>query len=327
MEFKDYYDALGVAEDADPVEIKRAYRRLARRYHPDVSRESDAESKFKEVNEAYEVLKDPEKRRTYDEIRRSPFDPGAFATHPGWQRGEGAFSTFSHTDASAFSDFFRSLFGEGDIEDIDPMRGPRYSTHGADIHDRIEVTLEEACLGGRRRIEIVQPKVGADGRLTRASRRLDVRIPRGVTDGRRIRLRGQGDPGTGDGPAGDVYLEVRIKEHPVYAVDGRDVVLSLPVAPWEAALGSTVEAPTLHGVVKLRIPAGSNSGSRLRLRGRGLPGSPPGDQIVVLDVQTPKPTTEDQRRLYRSLGAGFDFDPRRELNARVQSRQQEADDG
>ena len=163
--------------------------------------------------------------------------------------------------------------------------------------------------------------------MVRTSRRLDVRIPRGVSNGRRIRLSGQGDPGSGDGPAGDVYLEVRIKEHPVYAVDGRDVVLSLPVAPWEAALGSTVETPTLHGAVKLRIPAGSTSGSRLRLRGRGLPGSPPGDQIVVLDVQTPKPATEEQRRLYRSLAAGFDFDPRRELNTRAHSRQQESGDG
>ena len=331
MEFKDYYDALGVAEDADTEEIRRAFRRLARRYHPDVSHEREAEAKFKEVNEAYDVLKDPEKRRTYDEIRQSPFEHGRFEASPPWQRGEGAFSTFTGSDAGAFSDFFRSLFGEPEIEDIDdPLGDRRHSVPGKDIHDRIEVTLEEACRGGRRRIEIVQPEVGKDGRVVRASKRLNVRIPPGVTDGRRIRLRGQGGTGSTDGPAGDIYLEVRIKDHPVYAVDGRDVILSLPVAPWEAALGTSIEIPTLHGTVKLRIPPGANTGRRLRLRGKGLPGNPPGDQYVVLRVDTPVPTNDEQRRLYQSLADGFDFDPRRELNAEVRSRrpyEREAGDG
>ena len=316
MEFKDYYKTLGVDEDADADDIKRAYRRLARKYHPDVSRESDAEVHFKEVNEAYEALKDPEKRQAYDEIRRSPFrNGGQFEPPPGWQfkadLADGGFT--SGADADAFSDFFRTLFG-----DEMPFGGARpggrpFSGRGQDVADQLDVTLEEACNGGYRRLQLAVPQRQADGRITRQSRVLNVRIPPGVTDGRRIRLRGQGGTGVGDGPAGDLLLEIRIAPHSIYGLDGRDVTLSLPVAPWEAALGGTVKTPTLKGEVDLRIPAGSGTGTKLRLRGRGLPGSPPGDQIVALQVETPVPTTEKQKELYRRMACSFDFNPRRKL--------------
>lgn len=314
MEFKDYYEILGVAEDASADEIKRAYRRLARKYHPDVSQEGDAEVRFKEINEAYEALKDPDKREAYDEVRRSPFrNGGRFEPPPGWQfKTEFPGGGFSTTDAGAFSDFFRTLFGDampfggGSFED----RSSFFSARGEDVEDRLEVTLEEAFRGGTQQLRLAIPQRQPDGRVARQQKTLNVRIPAGVTDGRRIRLRGQGGAGTGDGPAGDLLLEIRVAPHAQYALDGRDVTLSLPVAPWEAALGAIVKTPTLKGDVDLRIPPGSATGTKLRLRGRGLPGSPAGDQIVTIVVDTPAATTDEQRDLYRRMARTFDFDPR-----------------
>ncbi|MDE0242125.1 MAG: DnaJ domain-containing protein [bacterium] len=316
MEFRDYYETLGVDEDADADAIKRAYRRMARRYHPDVSTEADAEERFKAVNEAYEVLKDPEKRQAYDELRRSPYRDGfSFEPPPDWNGGEGFSGTsFTGADAGVFSDFFQAIFG-GENMGRGTVRRSAFSSRGNDVHGRIEVSLEEACRGGRRRIELADSRIGPDGRFGDHTRRLDVTIPAGVAEGQRIRLGGQGSQGFGEGASGDLYLEVRIAPHPIYAVHGRDVELSLPVAPWEAALGATVEVPTLHGPVKLTIPAGSGNGTRLRMRGRGLPGSPAGDQIAVLRVETPAAETPSQRERYQQLKAAFDFDPRRELRA------------
>ena len=314
MEFKDYYEILGVGEDASADEIKGAYRRLARKYHPDVSGEGDAEVRFKEINEAYEALKDPDKRKAYDEVRRSPFRTGGqFEPPPGWQfKTEFPGGGFATTDAGAFSDFFRTLFGDAMPFGGEPSvhRSAFFSARGEDVEDRLEVTLEEAFHGARRQLQLAIPKRRPDGRVERQQRTLSVRIPAGVADGRRIRLRGQGGAGTGDGQAGDLLLEIHVAPHAAYGLDGRDVTLSLPVAPWEAALGATVKTPTLKGEVDLRIPPGSATGTKLRLRGRGLPGSPPGDQIVTIAVDTPAATTDEQKDLYRRMAQSFDFDPR-----------------
>ena len=313
MEFKDYYRILGVAEDASADEIKRAYRRLARKYHPDVSREGDAEVRFKEINEACEALKDPDKREAYDEVRRSPFrNGGRFEPPPGWQfKTEFPGGGFATTDAGAFSDFFRTLFGDAMPFGAGPRGGQSFfAERGEDVEDRLEVTLEEAFHGGRRQLQLAIPKRRPDGRVERQQRTLNVRIPAGVTDGRRIRLRGQGGAGPGNGQARDLLLEIHVAPHAAYRLNGRDVTLSLPVAPWEAALGATVKSPTLKGEVDLRIPPGSGTGTKLRLRGRGLPGSPPGDQIVTIAVDTPAATTAEQKDLYRRMARTFDFDPR-----------------
>ena len=301
MEFVDYYKTLGVAEDASSDEIKRAYRKLARKYHPDVSKETDAEARFKEVGEAYDVLKDTEKRNAYDELRLQPHGGGGFEVPPGWHH------EFRSTgDSAAFSDFFHAFF------DADPGSGPfrdgPYAPPPRDVHQRIAITLEEAFHGYHPEIEIRS----ADGSGTR---RLKVSIPAGVIDGQHIRLRGQGVGGgrDGKGARGDLYLEIQIAPHPLFSTDGRDVYVTLPVAPWEAALGASVKVPTLGGPVNLKIPAGSQAGRHLRLKGRGLPGSPPGDQYAVLNVVLPPADTEADKTRYREMAENMDFDPRAHL--------------
>lgn len=314
MEFKDYYQVLGVSEDASADDIKRAYRKMARKYHPDVSREADAEVRFKGVNEAYEALKDPEKRQAYDDIRRSPYRHGArFEPPPGWNHGADSRDGFTDVDASAFSDFFRTLFGDfGDDLNFGSRtssRRTRFSQRGEDIHDRLQITLREAYAGANRQLTLSSP----DAR--RRARTLNVRIPAGATQGRRVRLRGQGAPGIDDAPAGDLYLEIAVVPHPVFGLDGRDITLTLPVAPWEAALGANVATPTLGGPVELKIPPGSRAGTKLRMRGRGLPGKPPGDQIVTLEIALPPAATKEQTALYQRMADSFDFDPRADLRA------------
>lgn len=304
MEFKDYYDIMGVKPDAGADEIKRAYRRLARKYHPDVSDEPDAENRFKEVGEAYEVLRDPEKRAAYDQLRQGGHRPGeSFRPPPDWSEGfdfDPGEARAGFGGAEGFSDFFETLFGGGG------RRTPR-SRPPRDMHATIEVDLETAHAGGSRRIRL--DGTGTAGR----SRELDVRIPAGVTDGSQIRLAGQGEPGS-TGRKGDLYLEVRLKPHRHFQVHGRDVHLALPVAPWEAALGCRIPVPTLGGRVQLTIPEGTSSGRRLRLAGRGLPGKPPGDQVVTVRVVTPAASSEDQRKAYQRLAEAFpDFNPRAAL--------------
>ena len=265
MEFVDYYKTLGVAEDASRDQIKRAYRKLARKYHPDVSQETDAEERFKEVGEAYDVLKDTEKRSAYDELRLQPHG-NDFDVPPGWQH-----EFRSSGNSAAFSDFFHTFF------DADPGSGPfgrgPFAPPPRDVHQRLAITLEEAFQGANPEIEIRSP----DGSSVR---RLKVTIPAGVTDVQHIRLRGQGMGGDGNA-RGDLYLEIQTAPHPLFTTDGRDVYVTLPVAPWEAALGASVKVPTLGGPVTLKVPAASQTGARLRLTGRGLPGSPAGDQYAV----------------------------------------------
>ncbi len=311
MEYKDYYKIMGVARDATQDEIKRAYRKLARKFHPDVSKEADAENRFKEVGEAYEVLKDPEKRAAYDHLGNQWQQGQEFQPPPGWDSGfEFSGGGFTGADASHFSDFFESLFG-GAHPGFAPGGQAQFHMRGQDHHARVMVSLEDAYHGATRAITLQSPEVDAHGHVTVRSRTLKVRIPRGMKSGQQIRLTGQGAPGMGGGGAGDLYLEIDFQPHPLYRADGRDIYLELPVTPWEAALGAGISVPTLGGRVDLKIPAGSQSGRRLRLKGRGLPGTPPGDQYVLLRIETPPADDETAREFYRRMAEAMPFDPRK----------------
>lgn len=293
MQFKDYYDVLGVSPEASEAELKTAYRKLARKFHPDVSKEAGAEDKFKAVNEAWEALKDPQRRRAYDQLRARGYRPGEeFQPPPNF--GEGFDFHFNGDEGpGGFSDFFESLFarqgGRGG------RAGPR---RGQDLQATVEIDLETAYAGGKQRLNL-------------GERVLEVKIPAGILPGQTIRLAGQGRSGSHGGPAGDLLLEIALRPHPQFALEGRDVHAILPISPWEAALGANVAVPTLAGEVELRIPAGSDSGRRLRLKGRGMPGKSPGDQYVELQVRVPPASTEAQRELYRRMAEEFNFDPRR----------------
>ena len=296
MQFKDYYDILGVKPDATDAEIKRSYRKLARKYHPDVSKEVGAEEKIKDVNEAYEALKDAERRREYDQLRAGGYRGGDdFRPPPNWQGRQGG-GGFEEAD---FSDFFESVFGRGAGAGGRGRSGPR---RGSDLQARITIDLVSAFKGGRERITLRDPVQG--------ERTLEVKIPAGIEPGKQIRLSGQGHPGSAGGPAGDLLLEVGVREDSRFKLDGNNIIAVVPIAPWEAALGATVKVPTLAGEVELRVPAGSNTGSKLRLRGRGWPGKVAGDQIVVLEIQTPRAETDEQKHFYESMASTFDFKPR-----------------
>ena len=315
MEFKDYYDIMGLTKDATQDEIKRAYRKLARKYHPDVSKEPDAEARFKEIGEAYEVLKDPEKRAAYDRLGANWKAGQDFHPPPDWDAGfEFSGGGFGGGDAEAFSDFFESLFGQHRGHAGYRSGGRRgYSARGEDHHAKILIDLQDAFEGATRSIVLQVPELDNEGRVHTRKRTLKVRIPKGVKQGQHIRLAGQGAAGLGGGPAGDLYLEVEFRPHPFYHVEGRDLYLDLPVAPWEAALGATVKVPTPGGPVDLKIPAGSGQGRKLRLKGRGIPGKPPGDLYVVLQIALPPADTEQAKAFYRRMQQEFDFNPRKHL--------------
>jgi curved DNA-binding protein len=322
VEYKDYYKVLGVGREASAEEIKRSYRKLARKFHPDVSKEKNAEEKFKEVQEAYEVLHDPKKRAAYDQLGQNWHAGEQFRPPPDWgQRFDFSFGGGGGGggESADFSDFFASLFGGGARSPFG-ARGAR-TRHGEDRHARIEVELEEAYQGGTRNLRLQQPEVTADGELAVKEREIRVAIPAGVADGQQIRLRGQGESGDRGGSAGDLYLEVRIRPHPVYRLEGRNVLLTLPVAPWEAALGAQVEVPTLGGPVQMTIPAGARAGQRLRLRGRGLPGKPAGDELVELEIVIGPADSPGARALYEQMRRELNFDPRAELRHRLQEHQ------
>ncbi len=318
MEFKDYYKTMGIGRDATQDEIKRAYRKLARKFHPDVSKEPDAEKRFKEVGEAYEVLKDPEKRAAYDQLGMNWKAGQEFRPPPDWDagfefRGSGP---MGGEEAAAFSDFFESLFGRGGFRSAyeGAQRGSRgFHLRGEDHHAKVLIDLEDAFNGATRSLTLQIPGLDAQGHLVTHSRTLNVRIPKGIRQGQQIRLTGQGAPGMGEGEAGDLYLEVEFRPHPFYSVEGRDLFLQLPVAPWEAALGGKVKAPTPEGVIDLTIPANSGSGKKLRLKGRGIPGSPPGDLYVVLQIALPAGDSQKAKDLYREMEEKLHFNPRARL--------------
>ena len=297
MQFKDYYEILGVEAGAGEAEIKTAYRRLARKYHPDVSKEAGAEEKFKAVNEAYEALRDPQKRAAYDQLRARGYrpgdevqpPPGGFGGGPGGVDFEEIFA--GGGAAGGFSDFFEEMFGRrrGGGFGQQGGRGPQQR---GDTRAKLAVPLESVYDGGSVRI-------GVNGKT------LDVRIPKGVKPGQVIRLGGQG------GHGGDLLLEIEYAAHPSFEVDGHNIIHVLAVAPWEAALGATVSVPTLGGAVDLKIPPDSEAGRKLRLRGRGLPGKPPGDQIVELEVLAPRVHNDTQQEAYRMMRDAFGDDWRR----------------
>ncbi|HKZ73518.1 MAG TPA: DnaJ C-terminal domain-containing protein [Steroidobacteraceae bacterium] len=322
MEFRDYYQLLGLSRTATDDEIRKAYRKAARKYHPDVSKEANAEEKFKQVQEAYEVLKDREKRAAYDQLGASWREGQQFRPPPDWdstfharggrgrarQPGAGV-----EIDEEQFSDFFSSLFGDRGMGGGPFRGGTRRPRAGRDQRARLQIDLEEAFRGATQTVELQQPEIRPDGTIETRTKQVRVTIPAGVTDGQQLRLSGQGEASQSGGRPGDLYLEVAIRPHRLYQVNGRDVTLTLPIAPWEAALGGSITVPTLGGSVDMRIPAGAQSGQRLRLRGRGLPGNPPGDQYAQLKVVVPPASTPQARSLYEQMQRELPFDPRAEL--------------
>ncbi|MCH7507954.1 MAG: DnaJ domain-containing protein [Proteobacteria bacterium] len=316
MEYKDYYAIMGVKRDATAEKLKRSYRKLARKYHPDVSQEADAEVKFKEVGEAYEVLKDPEKRAAYDQLG-SQWQAGQdFHPPPGWEAGfefsgggpQANSPETSGPELGAFSDFFESLYGRGYAR-----RQQGLQIRGEDHHARVIVDLEDSYNGTTRSITLQIPELTSDGQVTTRPRTLKVRIPKGIRQGQQIRLAGQGGTGYGGGEAGDLYLEVEFNPNSQYRVEGADVYLDLPLAPWEAALGATVKVPTPSGAVDLKVPPDSPAGKKLRLKGRGIPARQVGDLYVVLQIALPHADSEEHRRIYQQMKREFTFNPRASL--------------
>jgi curved DNA-binding protein len=300
MQFKDYYQVLGLEQGAATADIKKAYRKLARKFHPDVSKESNATERMKEVNEAYAVLSDQEKRAAYDELaahggREQPFEPP-----PGWHGGDGA----SMEDAS---DFFNNLFGQAGRA----RHTADFRTRGQDLHGTIEVSLQDAYHGAVREVSMRMPGLDAHGQIKTHQHTLNVRIPRGVRAGQHIRLKGQGGPGFGGGHAGDMFLEVRFEHDARFRVEGHDVYQNVAITPWEAALGASIEVDTPAGTMQVSVPPGSQGGRKLRLKGRGIPAEPPGNLFLVLEVVLPVPTNDAQRALYQSMAREMAFNPRK----------------
>jgi curved DNA-binding protein len=301
---EDYYEALGLPRDASAEDIRRAYRALARQYHPDINKEPGAEDRFKELSEAYEVLRDPEKRARYDRFgaRSGPGPGGAGGGRGGFggfDGGEDLGGVSFDVGGGDFSDLFDQLFSRRGARRGSSFEG--FSMRGGDLEAVLDLALSEAAAGGRRWLSIDRRSVEVD-------------IPRGARDGQLIRIPGQGAPGTGGGPPGDLILRIRLRPHPNFRVEGGDLYTDLPVAPWEAALGAEVPVATLDGTARVKVPVGSSCGRRLRLRGQGLPGNaqaPPGDLYAVVTIQVPKRLTKRERELFQQLANHSKFDPRK----------------
>ncbi|ROQ89602.1 DnaJ C-terminal domain-containing protein [Desulfosoma caldarium] len=321
VKFRDYYEILGVSRKASQEEIQRAYRKLARKYHPDVNKEAGAEEKFKEINEAYEVLKDPEKRAKYDQLGSHWRAGQDFRPPPGWDvhfdfEGGPGQQEFFWSGSGDFSDFFEMLFGGQSFRRAQgagrTRPGAAWRQPGADRHATLRIRLEDAFHGATKTISFEGMTTAIDGTVRPEVKTLEVKIPKGILPGQKIRLAGQGFEGVSGGPAGDLYLEVEIEPHPLYRLEGRDLFVDLPVAPWEAALGAEVPVRTLGGTYALKIPAGSQSGQKLRLRGKGMPNprGAPGDLYAVLKIVVPKKLTREEKTLFEKLKDISGFDPR-----------------
>jgi curved DNA-binding protein len=322
MEFRDYYQTMGVTKDATPDDIKRAHRKLARKYHPDVSKEANAEAKFKELAEAYEVLRDPERRAAYDQLGANYQAGQDYQPPPGsagrQTSGGPQFDSFEGAEHSAFfEELLRSMGGMGRTDGMGSARSGAgrgqagFDMHGQDQHARIQINVEDSYSGAARSLQLRIPDAET-GRLQ--DRTIEFSIPKGIRAGQHIRLAAQGAPGMGRGSPGDLYLDVEFLPHRLYRVDKLDVYMDLPVAPWEAALGAEVEAPTPTGHVEVKIPPGSASGRKLRLKGRGLPAKVPGDFYFVLHLAVPVATSEAEKKAYADMAAAFKtFDPRAHL--------------
>jgi len=313
VKFKDYYEVLGVERTATAEEIQRAFRSMARKAHPDVDKTAGAEERFKELNEAYEVLKDPEKRKRYDQLGASWKDGQDFEPPPGWQQGapfdfEVHTGGFEEGDLGGFSDFFSSLFGGGRFRSAARPRGPR---RGRDHEVQIELTLEEIARGGVKPIQIATQRLDESGRPATETKTYDVTLPRGITAGSRIRLGGQGGSGSDGGGAGDLHLVVAIRAHPRFAVQGHDLRTVCSVTPWEAVLGAQIDLLTLTGNVTLKVASGTQNGQVLRLRGQGLPidADRSGDLLVELRIVVPDKPTGEERELFEKLARASSFAP------------------
>jgi curved DNA-binding protein len=313
MEFKDYYQILGIARDAPVAEIKKAFRKLARKYHPDVSKEPDADARMKEINEAYTVLSDIEKRAAYDQLGRD-YRPGQdFHAPPDWDAGfEFSGADFSKRESAEFSDFFAELFGRMRAGADPKSASGGVHAHGEDHHAKILLDLYDAFTGAVRQISLRVPEADAQGRVRLATRTLKVKIPKGVRAGQIIRLAGQGASTLGTTPPGDLLLEVHFHPHPQFRLDHGDLYRTLLIAPWEAALGAIVPVATPLGEIKVRVPKGAQSGKQLRVRGKGLPSDPPGDLLLDVQVVVPPADTPQAEEAYRRMAEELAFDPRPE---------------
>jgi len=317
MDFKDYYKILGLERGAPEDEVRKAYRKLARKYHPDVSKEADADQRMREINEANDVLRDKEKRAAYDQladhVARGGSPDGSFRPPPNWDEGFEFHRGPNQgpADHADFSEFFSSVFGAGERRGAERRQ---YRARGEDHHAAIEIALEDALNGAEREITLRSQELDAQGRPEFKTRTLSVKIPPGVHPGQYIRLAGQGMPGHGGEPAGDLYLEVRIAPHPLYRVEDRDLYMTLPITPTEGALGAQVKVPTPGGgVVEVTVPPKARNGLKLRLKERGLPGKPPGHLYLLLEIALPPADTEAARQAYEQLAQAAPFDPRRHL--------------
>lgn len=319
MEYKNYYEILGAKPTSTQDEIKRAYKKMARKFHPDLNKEPDAEDKFKEIGEAYEVLGDVEKRAAYDQLGQA-YNPGEdFHPPPNWDAGfeYSGRSTSHNTQAREFSEFFESLFGHAYRQQQSAQTSAPFDARGQDHHAKVLIDLSDSLEGAKRTLALKVPELSQDGHVILNERKIEVSIPKGIMEGQHIRLKNQGAPGFGKGKPGHLYLEIIFNKHPTYNSDGADLYLDLPITPWEAALGGKVKIPTPQGLVDLTIPKGSKQGAKLRLKGRGLPAKPKGDLIVNLQIVLPPADTPKSRELYETMARDLEFNPRAELLAKA----------
>ena len=310
MDFKDYYKVLGLERSVTQDEIKKSFRKLARKFHPDINKDAGAEAQFKEISEAYEVLGEPEKRAAYDQLGKDVKPGQEFRPPPDWDAGFEFSGSPSKGAAADHSEFFDALFGRMRQQARGLRGGTEFHARGEDHHAKIFIDLLDAFGGAARPISLRVPEVDATGHVVLKERSLNVTIPKGVTEGQSIRLKGQGAPGIGRLPAGDLYLEIHFKPESLYRVVGRDLYIDLPVTPWEAALGASVKMPTPNGAINLKIPAGSTQGRQLRIKGRGIPAIEPGDLYAVLEIVLPPADTERAKNVYENMARDLPFDPR-----------------